>query len=154
VAIGDMNGDAYHDLLWQHTNLTLAVWLMRDDVRIAVHKLPTVADTNWRIKGLGDFNRDGQLDIVWRHGPQSVTAVWFMNPGGTSFASAALLTTVGPPWDIVGVADMNGDGDSDLIWQASSTRTVAVWLMDQTVRSDIVSLPTINDSSWTIAGPR
>ena len=29
--------------------------------------LPTVADTNWRIAGTGDFNGDGDTDILWRY---------------------------------------------------------------------------------------
>ncbi|HEX8617984.1 MAG TPA: VCBS repeat-containing protein, partial [Thermoanaerobaculia bacterium] len=87
--------------------------------------------------------------------PAAVTAVWFMAPGGATRTSAASITpATGAPWDIVGVGDMNNDGDSDLIWQASTTRTVAVWTMNQTARSSAAVTSTINDPNWTLVAPR
>ena len=38
----------------------------RDDVTTSAF-LPTIADTNWEIKALGDFNGDGRTDVVWRN---------------------------------------------------------------------------------------
>jgi hypothetical protein len=42
-----------------------------------------VLDTDWRIAGTGDFNGDGQTDILWRNygtGPnQGMNHIWLMN---------------------------------------------------------------------------
>jgi len=155
VAVGDVTGDGFPDMIWRHAvTFTNAVWVMRDNVRLSIYTLPSIPDANWTIKGLGDFNRDNQLDIVWRHSGGTV-AVWFLAVGGATRTSISTITpTTGAPWELVGVSDMNADGDADLIWQASTTRAVAIWLMNQTVRSSIVVTPTINDANWAVVGPR
>ncbi len=157
AAVGDITGDGYADIIWRHaTTFTTAVWVMRENVRLSIYTLPVIADANWQIKGLGDFNRDGNLDIVWFHGPSYTTAVWHMTTNGTVRASISTISpTTGAPWQLAGVGDMNNDGDSDLIWQASTTRTVAIWLMNQTVRSSISAVsPTIADPNFGLVAPR
>ncbi|WP_420266363.1 FG-GAP-like repeat-containing protein, partial [Candidatus Magnetominusculus dajiuhuensis] len=48
--------------------------------------------------------------------------------------------------------DFNGDGKSDIVWQNSSTGTVAAWLMDNaTIKSSGV-VATSMDSAWQIKG--
>ena len=39
--------------------------------------------------------------------------------------------------------DFNGDAKSDIIWQNSSTGQRSIWLMNGTVRTSSVNLPTI-----------
>jgi hypothetical protein len=56
-----------------------------------------VTDLNWSLAGTGDFNQDGQSDLVWRNGSAGKNAVWLMN--GTSLSQGIILTT--------DVADLN-----------------------------------------------
>ena len=40
------------------------------------------------------------------------------------------LALVGPPWSIVGVGDMTGDGTSDIVWHNSASNEIQIWIMD------------------------
>ena len=81
-----------------------------------------VSDTNWKIMGVGDFNGDGQPDILWHHQTTGTLSAWLMN--GTNLAA---LGTVNPGvvsdtnWKIVGVGDFNGDGQPDILWHHQAT---------------------------------
>jgi hypothetical protein len=59
-----------------------------------------VADLNWDIGGTGDFDSDGQTDILWRNGATGENAVWLMN--GTNLTQGVLTTPVADlNWQIV-----------------------------------------------------
>lgn len=61
------------------------------------------------VKLAGDFNRDGRLDIAI--GGQNGPLVWYQNPDWTRTVAAQ------SGWSTVGgaVADLDGDGDADLV---------------------------------------
>ena len=91
-ATGSFNGDQVADIVWHHaTQDYVAVWLMQDDgankgtkVLDSVLTSPNAVDADtWKIVGVGDFNRDGKADLVWRDttpgaGGGSIV-VWLMN---------------------------------------------------------------------------
>ncbi|MBF0317160.1 MAG: VCBS repeat-containing protein, partial [Nitrospirae bacterium] len=39
----------------------------------------TVADLNWKIKDVGDYNGDGKSDILWQNTQNGLIYIWFMN---------------------------------------------------------------------------
>jgi hypothetical protein len=45
---------------------------------------------NWVIGGTGDFNGDGQVDIVWQNDVTDERLVWLMN--GTDLAGTSDIT--------------------------------------------------------------
>jgi hypothetical protein len=116
-----------------------------------------VPDTDWKIVGAGDFNADGQADIVWQHQTTGEASVWLMN--GTTLVSGRLLTPAGVSdtnWKIKAVTDLTGDGKPDLVWQNISTGYLAVWLMNGTVQTDGIYLTPsrVADTTWHLVGPR
>jgi hypothetical protein len=76
------------------------VWLMNGTQLATSVEVPRVADTNWSIGGTGDYNNDGQVDILWRNGASGENGAWLMN--GTQLATSVALTPVGDSnWQIV-----------------------------------------------------
>jgi C1A family cysteine protease len=104
-----------------------------------------------------DFNGDGKPDLVWQNQTTGQLTVWLMN--GTTQTQGLWLTpsTVADTnWKIAGVADFNGDGDPDLLWQNQVTGQLTVWLMNGTTQTGGLWLTpsAVSATSWKIAGPR
>ena len=101
----------------------------------------------------GDFNGDGQSDILW-HNTNGQLLLWQMNGAALIGAEAvADGTAVSADWKIAGVEDFNGDGKSDLLWR-NSDGAVAEWNMNGTA---IDSVGTVAGGAgvpadWQIAG--
>ena len=133
AASGDFNQDGKEDLLFQHTDGTLAVWFM-NGTSLASASLLTPSnpgDRNWRVAGVGDLNRDGKSDLVFQHADGTL-AGWYMD--GIKLSSGVLFnpkSTGDAQWRVVGVGDLNGDAQQDLVFQHTDG-TLAVWLLNGT----------------------
>ncbi|HAA30519.1 MAG TPA: hypothetical protein DCE56_26055, partial [Cyanobacteria bacterium UBA8553] len=69
-----------------------------------------------KIAATGDFNRDGQPDIVLRNQATGENAIWLMN--GTNITQVIKITSVSDPnWNIVGTGDFNNDLQIDIVWR-------------------------------------
>ena len=83
--------------------------------------LPYTPSTGWQVVGVGDFNGDGNPDLVFQNQNTGRIVIWYMS--GASYAGGAVVhTTVSPGWKVVGVADYDGDGMPDLLFQNLATR--------------------------------
>ena len=69
---------------------------------------------SWHVAGTGDFNGDGNADILWQN-DDGTPAIWLMN--GTSLIGGGGLANPGPSWHVAGTGDFNGDGNADILWQ-------------------------------------
>ena len=142
VGTTNMTRDGQSDIVW-HNSLTneTQIWFMNGE---RIKRLATVIDHNgaallvgppWRIVGTGDMDGDGQTDIVWHNSLTNETQIWFMNgerikrPATVIDHNGAALL-VGPPWRIVGIGDMDGDGQADIVWHNSLTNEPQIWFMN------------------------
>jgi hypothetical protein len=154
---GDFNGDSRPDLVWRHdVSDQDVVWFM-NGVNLASGTFmnpPVLADHRWRIVGTNDFNRDGKMDLLWRHTQSGENVVWFLNGidlvSGT-FTTPAALGDV--RWQMVGTGDFNGDALPDILWRHDVSGESVVWYMSETVLTGGTFLtPALADVGWRMAG--
>lgn len=155
ASLGDLNGDGRADLIWQNTSTgAIATWYLNGFDVIATLNISQVTDLAWHIVGSGDLNGDGYADLVWQHDGDGGVAVWFMR--GTQILSTQFLSipaVADTNWRIRGVADANGDGMADLIWEHQTLGSLAIWFMNgaQVIGTQMLSIPQI-DPVWQIVG--
>ncbi len=99
--------------------------------------------------GQGDFNADGQPDLLWQNTGTGQRSVWLMN--GLTATGGVDLGTVPVEWVIAGTGDFTGDGKTDLLWQNTVTGQRSVWAMNGTTAMYGIDLGTV-PLDWWIAG--
>src|ERR1039458_1919148 len=89
---------------------------------------PSITMLALHVVGTGDFDGNGVPDLVWQNdSTRQVTVNYYGGAGGAVYQGWAYLNAAGVPgWSVVAVADMNGDGVPDLIWQNDTTNQVTV----------------------------
>jgi subtilisin len=154
VGVGDFNKDGNEDILWHNVDGRITVWNMNGTNFVSATALNNgnPVNTAWSVAGVADFNKDGNLDILWRNS-DGRALVWLMN--GTSFLSGVPLNAgkpVSTVWSVAGIADIDGDGNADILWHNTDGR-VLVWLMNGTSFASAVWLNNGNpvNTAWNVA---
>ena len=115
------------------------------------NQLSTVADTNWDIEEVGDFDGNGQEDLLWRNSSDGQNAIWL--EGRTDSGKSFLIPQVEDTnWDIEGVGDIDGNGRDDIIWRNDETGENGIWLEAQTDNGKAFSIDQVADTNWDIVG--
>ena len=80
-------------------------------------QLPGAAP-GWVIAGIGDFNRDGHADLLWKN-TANPAQYWIYHLNGTTIISSGPVT-VTAGFLPTRIGDFNGDGADDVVWENSS----------------------------------
>jgi Ca2+-binding RTX toxin-like protein len=150
VSGGDFNGDGRSDILWQNTasaNHDVAVSLM-DGATTTASATLTGPGATFTAIGTGDFNADGQSDILFQDSATGNAQIWTMN-GTAHVGTFSINKPAGLGWTLRGAEDYNRDGVSDLIWQKGGTTDVQ--LMNNTVTpGSLLNLTNAPGAAFTV----
>jgi hypothetical protein len=102
----------------------------------------------------GDFNGDRRPDLLWHHRGTGQVAVWFMNGAArTNVVYLSPASETDTSWEPAGVADFNGDGHNDVLWQNAVTGELVVWHLNGVTRTSRVPLShRLGDPRWRVRG--
>jgi hypothetical protein len=117
------------DLLFQNTSSGQAsFWEVNGSTLIGGGPVSPNAGPAWKAIGTGDFNDDGQSDILWQNA-SGQASIWEMN-GNTLIGGGAVNANPGPSWRAIGTGDFTDDGFSDgILFQNTSSGQVSIWEM-------------------------
>jgi len=148
----DFSGDGRSDILWRNSASGENYLYPMDGTTIlpAEGYLRTVADQNWQVAVVGDFDGDGKADILWRNAATGENYAYFMD--GLAIVNEGYLRTVADlTWQVAGVGDFDGDGKIDILWRNASTGENYVYFMNGLSIANEGSLRTV-PTPWQVAG--
>jgi uncharacterized protein (TIGR03437 family) len=133
VATGDFNGDGNPDVVVSNatSNAGNTVTVLLGDGTggfMMAAGSPFTVGTNPASVAVGDFNGDGNLDIVTANSGDNTVTVLLGNGSGGFTAATGSPFPVGTKPNSVAVADFNGDGNPDLVTANTGGDDVSVLL--------------------------
>jgi hypothetical protein len=102
--VGDLDGDGRADIVWRNSSSGQNYLYPMEGTAIKPTEgyLRTVADPNWQIVALGDYDGDGKSDLLWRNASTGENYLYPMD-GTTIRPSEGYLRTVPVGgWEVVG----------------------------------------------------
>jgi hypothetical protein len=150
------NDNGHPGVVWQDpTSGTSEIWLLggaQGTSVIGAANLNKGANP-WRIVGMADFDGNGHPDAVWQDPASGRTQVWFLaGARGTSLTGTALVNGTNA-WRIAAVADLDGDGHPDLVWQDPAAGNTQVWFLTGAQGATFrAAAPLSRANSWRIVG--
>ncbi len=101
----------------------------------------------------GDFNFDGDDDIVTHDQTTGVVRVHFLDDDDNIFTGQRVIGVVGSQWRIVGIGNLDTDlsDDADILWQNTTNGRLLAWEMDGTTLSGFRAFPYANPALWEFA---
>lgn len=148
---GDFNGDGTADIFWRNlANGQNYVHLMAGTRILGTSgSAPLVADLNYRVAAIGDFNGDGRSDVYWRSSASGECYIWTMN-GVQPIAVNLAHNEPDQSWQVANSGDYDGDGRDDIFWRNRSNGQNYIHLLNGPVVKSGGGVYTVSDMNWKI----
>ena len=142
---------AVAELLFQEDTGWLGTWNIGGEhvLQRGLLEPSRLDDNQWRLAGSGDFDGDGERDLVFVF-DHRVLGFWRMS--GNRQVDAGLIqpeSEIPAGWKMLAVADLNGDLNPDLFFQHEDG-TMGVWIMHGFERESARILPVQVPLDWKV----
>jgi FG-GAP-like repeat len=159
---GDFNYDGTADVVWRNsTNGHVYIWTLVQSAGGIVQSGGVslgILGTNWAVGQTGDFDGDGDSDVLLRDANTGQVYIYRMGfapvPGGgfgLSVTGSASVGVFGADWTVAGVGDFNNDAVSDIALKNTMTGQFYLLLMNPGAAGFTGSNLGIIGTDWNIA---
>jgi len=151
VGTGDFNNDGDGDVLLHKDaggTRTLLILDLQNNV-VQAGLVAGAVGTDWQVDGVGDFDNDGDSDIVMHQDVGATRNLTIFEMQNSGVVGTSSLGALGNDWQIDGIGDFDADGDADILMRRDApTRNLTVLeIEDNTVLAGH-SLGNVADNVW------
>jgi hypothetical protein len=108
----DTDRDGDDDIILnRNTTGEVLIWEMQNHAIVATHVVGKKA--GYRVNRIGDFNRDGDADLLLRQTGTDKLVIWEIETN--TFVQERTFGNTGKGWNPVCAADLDNDGDDDIM---------------------------------------
>ena len=155
TVLGDYDGDGLPEIVFANSEGFLAAWFMNGaDLRFPSFFEPNhVGNLDWTPAGSGDFDLDGNEDLLFQR-TDGALAVWQLNGLAlTSVVSFPVNPVQGNEWSVSATADFNRDGKVDILFQ-NENGTLVIWYLDriELLEGNLINPSRPDDLAWKVVG--
>jgi len=134
----------------------LEVSYYRGSIFLGSASLPAL-HSGWTGRAVADIDGNGNLDVIAANKSTGEIAVYFFGGfnGTTLLRNETIAALSAPGWNVIGAADLNGDGHGDLVLQEASTREVMFVYLTESNGLTVTGTQVLNGRDfrgWSAAG--
>ncbi|MDZ4753796.1 MAG: VCBS repeat-containing protein [Phycisphaerae bacterium] len=135
----DFDNDGKGDIIWHAPGSnTVRFWKLDGVSLIFATTLSGNVPGTWTAQGSGDFDGDGDPDMLFRTSTGDFVIQFVENEDTTT--TETVVAGVAAAWQCVAIGDVDVDGRADLVFRNTTTKEIRLWLMDGAIRWRMGSL--------------
>ena len=140
-------GKTTNDVYVKSADNIVGAWTTDATGKVAGWETIGEFDAETQVLGLGDFNGDGQTDLLLRNDNGAVGC--FFTSGDVTGWN--YFQSLGEEWDVVAIGDLNGDGQDDVVLKNNDGGFAGSWLTQSDYTMAWANLDTLTDG-FSIVG--
>lgn len=151
IDVSDVEFGLSGEIFWQNNSTGgVMLWQLVDSQPQVVDLLGQ-PDTNWKIVGTDDFDKNGSTDLFWRNQTTGDNAIWLLD-GGNFQSAVNLSSQPDTSWTIAGTGNFSDDDNIDVLWRNQETGDNVIWYLEGTQWQSSAFLTSVSDTNWQMVG--